>query len=91
MASVYRQGSFWTNCTAHRKRVAALRARSQAAVVVNEDGKMPTYKGNAVIHSPADDDWDQVRRFYAALSGAERDPGNRFLHRSRRFSTDRTR
>jgi len=61
MAYVYRHGRFWTNCTAQRKRVAALRARPQAAVVVNKDGKMATYKGNAVIHSPADDDWDRCQ------------------------------
>jgi nitroimidazol reductase NimA-like FMN-containing flavoprotein (pyridoxamine 5'-phosphate oxidase superfamily) len=52
MAYVYRHGSFWTNCAARRKRVAALRARPQAAVVVNRDGKMASYKGDSVIHSP---------------------------------------
>jgi hypothetical protein len=86
MAYVYRHGRFWTNCIAQRKRVAALRARPQAAVVVNKDGKMATYKGNAVIHSPGDDDWDHVKSwFYAALSGAERDPGNPFLRRVQAF------
>jgi hypothetical protein len=80
MAYVYRRGSFWTNCTARHKRVAALRVRPQAAVIVNKDGKMATYKGNAVIHSQADADWDQVKTwFYAALSGAERDPDTPFL------------
>jgi hypothetical protein len=86
MAYVYRHSRFWTNCTAQRKRVAALRARPQAAVVLNKDGKMATYKGNAVIHSPADDDWDDVKSwFYAALSGVERDPGNPVLRRVQAF------
>jgi hypothetical protein len=77
MAYVYRHGSFWTNCTAGRKRVAALRARPQAAVVVNRDGKMATYKGEAIVHSRTDADWDEVKGwFYAALSGTERDPDN---------------
>ncbi len=80
MAYVYRHGSFWTNCTARRKRVTALRARPQAAVILNRNGKMATYKGDAVIHSRADADCDQVKTwFYAALSGAERDPGTPFL------------
>ena len=54
--------------------------------MVNKDGKMATYKGNAVIHSPRDGDWDHVQLwFYAALSGAERDPGNPFLRRVQAF------
>jgi haloalkane dehalogenase len=59
----------------HPERVAALRARPRAAVVVCKDARMATYKGGAVIHSPADADWDSVKGwFYAALSGAEHDP-----------------
>jgi hypothetical protein len=86
MAYVYRHGSFWTNCAARRKRVAALRARPQAAVVVNRDGKMASYKGDSVIHSPGDADWDQVKGwFYAALSGAERDPDNPIARRLQAF------
>jgi hypothetical protein len=77
MAYVYRHGRFWTNCTQHRKRVAALRARAQSAVVLNKDEKMATFKGKSVIHSPQDCDWDEVKTwFYAAVSGTERDPDN---------------
>jgi len=86
MAYVYRHGSFWTNCTATRKRVAALRSRPRASVVVSKDGKMATYKGDVVIHSSADADWDQVKQwFYAALSGADREPDNPFLRKLEAF------
>ncbi len=77
MAYLYRYGKFWTNCAVHRKRVTALRARPQSAVVVNKDGKMATFKGKSVIHSPQDADWDELKVwFYAALAGTERDPDN---------------
>jgi hypothetical protein len=86
MAYVYRHGSFWTSCTARRKRVAALRTRPRAAIILNKDGRMATYKGDAVIHSPTDADWVQVSTWvYAALSGAQRDPRNPFFRRLERF------
>jgi hypothetical protein len=75
MAYVYRDGSFWLNCTAHRKRIAALRARPNSGLVLNKDDRMATFKGQSIIHSAADGDWDQVKGwFYAALSGADRQP-----------------
>jgi hypothetical protein len=77
MAYVYHYDRFWTNCTQHRKRVAALRARPHSAVVLNKDGKMATFKGKSVIHSPQDSDWDEVKTwFYAAVSGTAHDPDN---------------
>ena len=77
MAYIYRHDSFWTNCSAQRKRVAALRARPQAAVVVNHDAKMATYKGDAVIHSGSDEDWVEVKRwFYAAMADTAQYPDN---------------
>ncbi len=80
MAYVYRHGSFWTNCTATRKRVVALRSRPNASIVVSGGGKMATYKGEVVIHSSSDKDWDHIKQwFYAALSGADREPDNPFL------------
>jgi hypothetical protein len=86
MAYVYRHGSFWTNCSAHRKRVTALRDRPLAALVLNRDGKMATFQGVVAIHSPGDPDWADVHAwFYAALSGAEREPDNNFLREFERF------
>lgn len=79
VAYVYRAGKFWTNCAARRKRVTALRARPQSSVVVNKDGRSATFKGESVIHGPEDADWDEVKGwFYAALSGAEREPDNQW-------------
>jgi hypothetical protein len=75
MAYVYRHGRFWTNCAAQRKRVTALRARPQSAVVVTRDDKMATFRGKSVIHSPRDADWGEVKAwFYAALAGTESNP-----------------
>lgn len=86
MAYLYRYGRFWMNCAAHRKRVTALRARPQSAVVVNKDGKMATFKGKSVIHSPQSAGWDELKAwFYAALSGAERAPDNPAARSFERF------
>jgi general stress protein 26 len=77
MTYVHRYGSFWLSCAADRKRVTALRARPQSALVVTKDEKMATFKGNSVIHSRHDADWEQLKAwFYAALAGTERDPDN---------------
>ena len=54
-------------------------SETQTAIVVSKDAKMATYKSEAVIHSPANADWDGVKGwFYAALSGGEREPDNLF-------------
>ncbi len=75
VAYVWRQGKFWTTCAARRARVPALRARPQSAVVVNRGGRTASFKGDSIIHTHDDDDWDEVKSwFYAALSGTERDP-----------------
>jgi hypothetical protein len=75
VAYVYRQGRFWMTSSAHRKRVAALRSRPRASVVVNRDGMSATFKGDAHIHDSADDDWAALKSwFLPALSGTE--PGS---------------
>ncbi|MDH3754554.1 MAG: hypothetical protein OEU32_11845 [Acidimicrobiia bacterium] len=77
VAFVWRHGKFWTTCAARRKRVPALRARPQSAIVVNRGGKTASFKGNSIVHTRDDDDWNEVKTwFYAALSGTEHDPGN---------------
>lgn len=86
MAYVFRHGRFWVNCTATRKRVSALRARPQAAVVVTKDGRMATFKGDAVIHSRTDAGWDSVQGwFYRALAGGDADTENPVARRLERF------
>jgi pyridoxamine 5'-phosphate oxidase-like protein len=86
VAYIYRNGRFWTNCNAHRKRVAALRSRPQSSVVVNTDGRSATFKGEAVIHAPGDDDWDRLTGwFYPALAGTERDPDDPAARNHQKF------
>jgi hypothetical protein len=75
VAYVYRKDTFWITCAAHRKRVAALRARPRASVVVNRDGVSATFKGDARIHDPEDSEWPTLKSwFLPALSGTE--PGS---------------
>lgn len=70
VAYVYRDGTFWTTCAEHRKRVPALRARPQSAVVVNKGGRTATFKGESVVHTHDDEDWNEVSSwFYDELSG----------------------
>jgi len=86
MAYVYRDGCFWTNCTSHRQRVTALRARPQAAVVLNRAGKMASFKGEATIHSPIHQSWQELKTwFYSAMSGSNTDPQNILLRKLEAF------
>jgi hypothetical protein len=59
---VYQDGTLWTSCAGHKKRLRAMRARPQSAVVVSKDGHTATFKGDSVIHSGGDDDWDELTR-----------------------------
>lgn len=70
VAYVFREGTFWTTCAEHRKRVPALVVRPQSAIVVNRGGRTATFKGDSTIHTHDDDDWDAVSSwFYDELSG----------------------
>lgn len=70
VAYVYRDGVFWTTCAEHRKRVPALKARPQSAIVVNKDGRTASFKGLSTVHSHDDPDWEEVSSwFYDSLSG----------------------
>jgi hypothetical protein len=80
VAYVYRDGTFWTNCAGRKKRLRALRARPQSAVVVSKDGHTATFKGDSVIHSRNDDGWDALTRwFYPALAGVAPRSGDPFV------------
>jgi hypothetical protein len=77
VAYIRHQGRFWTTCAARRKRVPALRARPQSAIVVNQMGKTASFKGTSVVHAPGDPGWDELKSwFYAALSGTAGDATN---------------
>jgi hypothetical protein len=77
VAYVYRDGVFWTTCAERRKRVPALRSRPQSGIVINRGGKTVSYKGNSVVHTNADADWDDVKTwFYKALSQTDVHPDN---------------
>ena len=70
VAYVFRDGTFWTTCAEHRKRVPALSKRPQSAIVINQGGRTATFKGDSTIHTHDDDDWDEVSSwFYDQLSG----------------------
>jgi hypothetical protein len=85
MGYVFRDGAFWMTTPAWRKRVRALSTRPKSCVTVIKDGSSATFKGESVIHGPADPDWPTLTSwFYAALSGTERDPADvaaRTVHR----------
>jgi hypothetical protein len=72
VAYIYRDEKFWTTCADRRKRVSALRSRSQSAIVINSGGRTATYRGDSVVHASGDDGFDELKTwFYAALSGTD--------------------
>lgn len=75
VAFVYHEGKFFTTCAERRKRVPALRARPQSALVLNSRGKTATFKGDSVVHAPGDDGFEELKAwFYPALSGLDATP-----------------
>ncbi len=79
VAFVHRHGRFWTTCALRRKRVPALRARPQSALVLNSGGKTATFKGDSIVHAPGDDGFEELKAwFYPALSGLEATPDDAY-------------
>lgn len=77
MASVYRDGVFWTTTPGSRKRVKALRTRPKSSIVVIKDGSSITFKGHTIITVPAATTGPaRSPGFYAALAGTARDPAD---------------
>lgn len=75
VAYIYRDGKFWTTCAERRKRVPALRARPQSAIVINNGRRTASYKGDSIVHHNTDEGWDELKTwFYAALSQTESNP-----------------
>ncbi len=79
VAFLYRDGKFWTTCAEKRKRVPALRARPQSAIVINTGRKTATYKGESIVHAPGDPGFDELKEwFYADLSGLSSQPDDEY-------------
>jgi len=86
VAYLYRDGTFFTTCADRRKRVAALRARPQSAIVINRDGRTASYKGDSVVHASGDDGFDELKAwFYSALSGVAAAPGDTYREAFAKF------
>lgn len=75
VAFIHRDGKFFTTCAERRKRVPALRARPQSAIVINRRGKTASFKGDSMVHAPGDPGFDELKGwFYPTLSGLNDDP-----------------
>jgi hypothetical protein len=86
VAYVYRDGKFFTTCAERRKRVPALRARPQSAIVVNRGGRTATYKGDSIVHAPGDEGFDELKGwFYPVLSGSAANPDDPYRQAFAKF------
>ena len=86
VAYVYRDGTFFTTCAERRKRVPALRARPQSAIVINRGGRTATYRGDSVVHAPGDEGFEELKGwFYPVLSGAAHDPDDPYRRAFAKF------
>ncbi len=75
VAFVFHDGKFWTTCAERRKRVPALRARPQSALVINTGGHTASFKGDSVVHAPGDPGFDELKAwFYPKLSRLDQNP-----------------
>lgn len=86
VAFIHRHGRFWTTCALRRKRVPALRARPQSAIVINSSGKTASFKGDSIVHAPGDEGFDELKGwFYPALSGLDRAPDDAYRQSFTKF------
>ena len=86
VAFLYRDGKFWTTCAERRKRVPALRARPQSAIVINRGGQTASFKGDSIVHAPGDDDFDEIKGwFYPELSGSAANPDDEYRQAFAKF------
>ncbi len=86
VAFVYRDGKFFTTCAERRKRVPALRARPQSAIVINQGGKTASYKGDSVVHAPGDPGFDELKSwFYPRLSRLDLEPDDTYRQSFAKF------
>lgn len=87
VAFLFRDGKFWTTCAEKRKRVPALRARPQSAIVINQPGRRTaTFKGESVVHAPGDPGFDDIKAwFYPTLSGSAANPEDEYRQAFAKF------
>ncbi len=86
VAFVYKDGKFFTTCAERRKRVPALRARPQSAIVINSGGKTASYKGESVVHAPGDPGFDELKSwFYPTLSRLDVEPEDEYRQSFAKF------
>ncbi len=86
VAFVYRDGKFFTTCAERRKRVPALRARPQSAIVINNGGRTASYKGDSIVHAPGDDGFDELKQwFYHKLSRLDVEPDDEYRQSFAKF------
>ena len=86
VAFVYHEGKFFTTCAERRKRVPALRARPQSAIVINRGGRTATYKGDSTVHANGDEGFDELKNwFYPILSGAAANPEDTYRQAFKKF------
>ena len=86
VAFVHHEGKFFTTCAERRKRVPALRARPQSAIVINRKGKTATYKGESVVHAPGDAGFDELKNwFYPRLSQLDLEPQDTYRQSFAKF------
>ncbi len=86
VAFIYRDGKFFTTCAERRKRVPALRKRPQSAIIINQNGKTASFKGDSTVYANGDPGFDELKGwFYPALSGTEADPEDEYRQAFAKF------
>ena len=86
VAFIYKDGKFWTTCAERRKRVPALRARPQSAIVINNGGRTPSFKGESIVHAPGDPGFEDLKGwFYPTLSGSAAAPEDTYRQAFAKF------
>jgi len=86
VAFLYRDGKFFTTCAEKRKRVPALRARPQSAIVINNGRRTASYKGESIVHAPGDEGFEELKAwFYPTLSGSESNPDDEYRQAFAKF------
>jgi len=79
VAFIYHEGKFFTTCAERRKRVPALRKRPQSGIVINQEGRTASYKGESIVHANGDPGFDELKGwFYPRLSRLDVEPDDAY-------------
>jgi hypothetical protein len=86
VAYIYKDGKFFTTCAERRKRVPALRARPQSAIVINAGGRTASFKGESIVHAHGDPGFEELKTwFYRKLSRLDSNPDDPYQQGFARF------